>query len=380
MLRTGWFGESYPVGGKVPSLAEYYKGKLRVVAEPGTTFTYTDHGFATLGQIVEDVSGQPLDRYLRERVFRPLGMTHTDLRRTEQVASHLATGYSLRSHGAKPVLDRDGVTAAAGEVYSTPADMARYLAALLGGGSNAHGSVLTPATLATMFEPHYQPDARVAGIGLGFFRINMAGHRVVEHQGVVPGFHSQIFLAPDDGVGVMAFTNGAAQSLMWLPAECGKLLGRLIGAPEEVIRTDVPHSPEVWGEICGWYRPQAQRTDMQRWGMLGVGAEVVVRHGQPMIRVLTAIPGLYRGFELHPDDPDDPYIFRIDLSRYGIGPARVVFGRDGGQEISSINLDLIPLSLRKRPAARNPRLWLTGALAAGTAIAARRRLMRHRAT
>ena len=32
---------------------------------------YTNHGFATLGQIVEDVSGQPLDRYLREHIFEP---------------------------------------------------------------------------------------------------------------------------------------------------------------------------------------------------------------------------------------------------------------------------------------------------------------------
>lgn len=378
MVRTGWFGESVKMGKPVPTLADYYGGGLRLSVEPGTTFTYSDHGFAVLGQIVEDVSGLRLDRYLRERIFQPLGMADTDLSRSQDVESHLATGYAMRSGGAKPITDREAITAAAGSVYSTPGDMARYLAALLNGGSNAHGSVLKPDTLATMFAPHYQPDPRVAGFGLGFFRADLGGHRAVEHQGVMPGFHSQIFLAPDDGVGVMAFTNGSGQSLMWLPAETGQLLRHLIGAPEEVIRTDVPHSPEVWREICGWYRPQAQRTDMQAWSMFGAGAEVLVRHGQPMIRVLTPIPDLYRGFALHPDDPDDPYVFRIDLSKYGIGSARVVFGRDGEQEISSISLDIIPLSLRKRPAARNPRLWVTGALAAGMALAAGRRAVRRR--
>ena len=54
-------------------------------------------GSPTLGQIVEDVSGEPLDRYLREHIFEPLGMTDTDLVRSERVTARLATGYELRS-------------------------------------------------------------------------------------------------------------------------------------------------------------------------------------------------------------------------------------------------------------------------------------------
>ncbi len=42
--------------------------------------------------------------------------------------------------------------------------MARYVAALLGGGANTHGVVLKPDTLAMMFEPQYQPDPRIPGI------------------------------------------------------------------------------------------------------------------------------------------------------------------------------------------------------------------------
>jgi CubicO group peptidase (beta-lactamase class C family) len=40
-------------------------------------------------------------------------------------------------------------------MYSTPADMARYVAALLRGGAGEHGPVLQPATLAAMFQPHF---------------------------------------------------------------------------------------------------------------------------------------------------------------------------------------------------------------------------------
>src|SRR6266581_843330 len=72
LLRPA-LGWGTPVGRPAPSLAEYYRGGLRVDVEPGTRWAYSNHGFATLGQIVEDVSGIALDRYLRERVFGPLG-------------------------------------------------------------------------------------------------------------------------------------------------------------------------------------------------------------------------------------------------------------------------------------------------------------------
>jgi CubicO group peptidase (beta-lactamase class C family) len=79
---------------------------LRLAAEPGTRFSYGDHGFATLGQIVEDVSGEPLDRYFRERIFEPLGMADSDLLRSERVKARLATGYKLRSLSVTGVTDR----------------------------------------------------------------------------------------------------------------------------------------------------------------------------------------------------------------------------------------------------------------------------------
>jgi CubicO group peptidase (beta-lactamase class C family) len=274
------FGESFELGKPLPTLADYYRGYLHLVAEPGSKFTYTDHSFATAGQIVEDVSGKRLDLYFREHIFEPLGMADTGLLRSEQIASHLATGYTLGAGGAKAVTDRQWVTAAASSIYSSPRDMARYVAALLGGGSNEHGSVLKPATLATMFEPHYTPDPRIPGIGLAFSRINLGGHRVVEHEGVLPGFNSQIFVAPDDGVGVMAFTNGARQAMFWLPAEVARLLSHLLDVPDDVIRTDVPQHPELWGEICGWYPYSGPLTDMRARLMLGAGAEVFVRRGQ----------------------------------------------------------------------------------------------------
>jgi len=363
LLRMRDLGETVRLGRPVPSLADYYRGALRIHAEPGSRFMYTSHGFATLGQIVVDVSGKPLDRYLREHVFEPLGMHHTDLGRTERVRSHLATGYDLRSTGARAVADYDVVTVGGGAVYSSPADIARYLAALTGGGANRHGRVLEPATTATMFEPHYQPDPRVPGIGLAFFRADLGGHVAVEHDGILPGFDAQILAAPDDGLGVMAFANGARRGLHWLTPEMAGLLRRLLGVPDETIRKDVPHHPEIWADLCGWYRFSARLTDPGKLA-IGPGVEVTVRHGRLMIRALSPVPALYRGFVLHPDDDKDPYVFRIELPWLGIGSGRVIFSKEPGMGTAAVHLDFGPLSFQKQSGTTNPRRWATGALTA----------------
>jgi CubicO group peptidase (beta-lactamase class C family) len=312
------FGEIVKRGRPVPSLADYYQGGLPIRTKPGTRFTYTDHGFATLGQIVEDVSGQPFDGYLREHIFEPLGMADTDLVRSEPFRSRLATGYNLGSGGAKAVTDYEVVTVGGGGAYSTTRDMARYVVALLGGGANEHGSVLKPTTLGRMFEPHYQTDPRVPGIGLAFDRGNAGGHHVIEHGGILPGFDSQLFIAPDDGVGVLAFTNGARRAMFWLPVEVAGLLNGLIGVPDQSIRTDIPQHPELWADLCGWYQLAARLTDVRARLAAGAGAEVFVSHGRLMLRVLTPVPAVYPGFVLHPDDENDPYVFRIDVSQFGL--------------------------------------------------------------
>ena len=95
-------GETVPYGQRVPALAEFYRGRLALIAEPGTRHTYSNHGFATLGQIVEDVTGQPLRRCFAERIFGPLGMTGTDLARSDRIKDRLATGYALRAGWSAP--------------------------------------------------------------------------------------------------------------------------------------------------------------------------------------------------------------------------------------------------------------------------------------
>jgi len=132
--------------------------------------------------------------------------------------------------------------------------MARYVAALLGGGAGERGSVLGPETLAAMFAPQYQPDPRLPGVGLAFYRREVGGHLIVEKDGLVRGFASQMFVAPHDGAGVVAFTNGARAAHGWLGSEVLGILRDVLGVPGEGIRTAVPHHPEIWGTCAGGMR------------------------------------------------------------------------------------------------------------------------------
>ncbi len=348
---------SVPAGEPLPLLAEYYRGGLRSVVEPGTAFAYSNHGFATLGQIVEDVSGLPLDRYLRDHIFDPLGMDHTELGRSAPIAARLATGYTVRRRGPEPVPDREWIGAGGGGIYSTTADIARFVAAILGRGMAGGSSVLRPATLASMLQPHWQTDARVTAMGLGFFLSAVGGHRLAGHEGILPGFNAHVLLARDDDLGVIAFTNGSSGAMAWLPAEVTGLALDLMGVAEPHVRTDVAHHPEIWRDLCGRYRLPARVSDLRGRLLMGRGAEVYVRSGRLMVRILAPVPGFRRGFALHPDDETDPLVFRIDPSGTGSPTFRIVFARDRGGDVVAAHTDLgwQPLSLVRSPMRRSGR-------------------------
>jgi hypothetical protein len=198
-----------------------------------------------------------------------------------------------------------------------------------------------------MFEPQYQPDPRVPGIGLAFFRTDLGSRLAVEHDGILPGFDAQVLLALADGDGVMAFANGAKRGMHWLAPEAAGLLRRLLGVPDPAVRTEVPQHPELWADLCGWYRFSTYPTDPARFAV-GAGVEVVVRRGRLVLRFLSPVPALYRGFVLHPDDDKDPYAFRVELPWFGIGTGRVVFSQQHGMGTTAVHFDFAPLSFRKR--------------------------------
>ena len=366
-------GLAIPAGQPAPPLSDYYRGRLRVEVEPGSKWAYANHGFAVLGQLVEDVSGEPFGAYMRANVFEPLGMRSTDFVRSGSIPEHLATGYVLRRRGLKAVKDRDIAVQAAGSLFATTADIARYAAALLGGGELP----LKPGTLSEMFQPQYRPDPRIPGLGLCFWLGDVDGHRTVGHGGAWPGFISAMVVAPDNEVAVLAFTNTGTVT----PERVSDaLLRQILGVRPDGPRSDVPERPDVWGELCGWYGPEpGPFTNARTRLVIGGGAEVMVRRDHLVLRAFSPVPQLRRGCRLHADDPADPTLFRLDLTGAGLGTWPVAFSR-GDDERMGLHLGPLPMSLARRPGYRHPGLLAAAGAGAGLAAAAvARRAFRHRA-
>ena len=123
---------------------------------PGTAFQYSDTGFILLGEMVRRVSGEPLDRYLDNHVFKALGLRDTSFNPSGQVRSRVAPTEYVNGHLLVGEVHDSraralgGVAGHAG-MFSTAADLARICRMLLDGGSLEGKRVFKPATVAMMW-------------------------------------------------------------------------------------------------------------------------------------------------------------------------------------------------------------------------------------
>jgi len=165
---------------------------------PGTKWGYSNTNYVMLGRIVERVSGQSLERYESEHIYRPAGMTHTAMGRA-------ATGTSVAGpfgwEGA-----RAGDASwyfADGDILSTAADLARFDVALMNGSLVSAGSfaeMQRTAPYATLV-----PEMRA---GLGVFVYPLAGADLVGHHGGEPGYTSDNELVPARRAAYVFLANG----------------------------------------------------------------------------------------------------------------------------------------------------------------------------
>ena len=130
-----------------------------MVYEPGTRWRYCQSGINTLGRIIEIVSGESYENFMRDRLFVPLGMKDATFYPTKDQTSRLAISYNLKDGRLEateidllpgPVGDRNHYTAANGGLFCTAADYCRFAQMLLNGGSLDDKQYLRPETVKEM--------------------------------------------------------------------------------------------------------------------------------------------------------------------------------------------------------------------------------------
>ena len=174
-------------------------------SEPGTAWAYSNTAYVLLGLVVQVVSGEPYGVFLRRRLFEPAGMKQTAVDDTGEVVLHRASGYTAKATRPGEFRNADFISmtfpGAAGAMRSTPSDLCRWHAALLGGRivkPETLRVMLTPGRLkngelpAAPMAPDAKKDAQQAAIkyGFGLSLGDFEGHDYVEHDGGIFGFIS----------------------------------------------------------------------------------------------------------------------------------------------------------------------------------------------
>jgi CubicO group peptidase (beta-lactamase class C family) len=198
---------------------------------PGTDWQYSNTNYVLLGLIVEKVSGEPLYKFLRERVLSPLHLegvfnTYTQREKLE------VTGYV--SNAMAPVrvlpLEAPGWYFGDGDLSMPASTLVAWDLGII------QQKLLTPASYK-QFETAYifpsGPKAgQTSGYGLGIFVSDRNGHRMFEHGGEVGGYVAENIVFPDDKIAIVVLTNEVASSAASkIGGDVAKLLDPGIVAP-----------------------------------------------------------------------------------------------------------------------------------------------------
>ena len=142
--------------------------------KPGATYRYSGTGYAVLGRIIEVVSAQPLEKFLEERIFGPLGMKDTFFFPPAETRGRIASVFRLQDGRLKRAdvdLHREGAryANAAGGLFSTASDIAAFHQMMLNGGTYRGARVLSKASVEIMTQVHTGdlPVGSSPGVGYG---------------------------------------------------------------------------------------------------------------------------------------------------------------------------------------------------------------------
>jgi CubicO group peptidase (beta-lactamase class C family) len=191
---------------------DYTEDEILTIAEklppayaPGTSWIYSNLGYATIGILIHRVTGQFYGDFLQAKIFKPLGMSTTRIISESDIIPNRAAGYHLVNGELKnqewvaPSLN----TSADGSLYFTILDLAKWDAALYDDRLLKASSLRTMWTVAALRDG--KPNA--AGYGFGWFVRARQGRRVIEHSGEWQGFRTQISRYLDDALTVVVLTN-----------------------------------------------------------------------------------------------------------------------------------------------------------------------------
>jgi CubicO group peptidase (beta-lactamase class C family) len=186
------------------------RGALRLISrqtalnfEPGTEFLYSNSGYVLLSIMVKRVSDKNLDQFAREKLFDPLGMKSTRFQHDHSaLVPGKAFGYQRRDgvwHVSNSMLDVVGD----GGLYSTVSDMMHWLA-------NFDDPKVGAKALETMRTAAKLTSGKNIDYGMGLVPARYRGLEMVQHNGGLGGYRTQVLWFPAERFSVVALCNNGS--------------------------------------------------------------------------------------------------------------------------------------------------------------------------
>jgi serine beta-lactamase-like protein LACTB, mitochondrial len=194
----------------VDALPYFAEDSLRF--EPGTEYRYSRYGWIVVSAAVEAAAKEPFVRFMRERIFEPLGMHDTRADAATEPVPGQASAYFPRfaanpRYGPDPMRELDYSCYAGSSVFvSTPSDLVRYAMAIDG------GKLLQPSTVELLRTSQRLRSGQETGYGLGWDleTVALSGQQtpVVGHDGdSLGGTVASLMTFPEHGIVVAVTSN-----------------------------------------------------------------------------------------------------------------------------------------------------------------------------
>jgi CubicO group peptidase (beta-lactamase class C family) len=240
----------------VPQLIDTFKNKPPAF-KPGEKFDYNNNGYILLGYVIEKVSSQSYEAFLRENIFAPLRMADSGYDHHESILKNRAAGYFRHDDRVggelfNAVYIDTSQELSAGGLYSTTENPWRLDQALY------DGKLLSQKTLETMFTPVTGSYGPAPTYAYGWFVNKQLNHRAISHPGGVPGFTSIFTRFPDDKVLIVLLGNLENSQVIRASSDLAAILfGEKYDLPKE--RAAIKLDPKILGAYVGQYEDRPGR-------------------------------------------------------------------------------------------------------------------------
>jgi CubicO group peptidase (beta-lactamase class C family) len=236
-------------------LAEVVPGQ-DAINPPETTYHYSNLGMSLLGEIVTEVSGQPWDDYVEEKIFQPLGMSSSSAAPDKELLARAATAYMLESSdGTRGIFDYydTGAIAPAANIVSTVEDLSRFASLQFHDGPAGGNLILKGSTLREMQRVHWVYPSFSGGMGLGFRVSRRDGKTFVGHGGWVGGNRSNLLLVPDEKIAIIVALNADDGSPFTVANQAYKVIAPPILDATKKPAAPKPEADQAWRRYVGLY-------------------------------------------------------------------------------------------------------------------------------